>query len=131
MVYPRPFRGRSVKLDIKDKPRKFGVGAHTIRDYGRVHFQGGEMVTLVSPSGRECDVTAMDWGFYLAPSLNVRLRAQGFKVALVCNNQGKLFLNAVETDKIKIFDEYLQENGNSRILYWLDDLETDQELCAG
>lgn len=118
-----------MKLDINDKPREFGVGAYTIRDYGRVHFQEGEMVTLVSPSDRECDVTAMAWGFYLAPSLNIRLREQGFKVALVCNKQGKLFLNAVEMDKIKLFRDYLQENGNSRILYWLDDLETEQELC--
>jgi hypothetical protein len=112
-----------MKPDIKDKPREFGVGAHTIRDFGRVHFQDGEMITLVSPSGRECDVTAMEWGFYLAPSLNSRLRAQGFKVALVCNSQGKLFLNAVEVDKENLFDCYLLEQ-QSRLICWLD-----EELC--
>ncbi len=109
-----------MKLDIKEKPREFGVGAYILRDYGRVHFQDGEMVTLVSPSGRECDVTAMEWGFYLAPSLNARLRAQGFKVALVCNNQGKLFLNAVEVDKKDLFDRYLREQ-QSKLICWLDE----------
>lgn len=109
-----------MKLDIKDKPREFGVGGQTIRDYGCVHFLDSEMVTLVSPSGRECDVTAMEWGFYLAPSLNARLRAQGFKVALVCNNQGKLFLNAVEVDKHDLFNEYLFAQ-QSRLICWLDE----------
>ena len=91
------------------------------------------MVTLVSPSGRECDVTAMEWGFYLAPSLNERLRAQGFKVALVCNSQGKLFLNAVECDKHSLFDQYLHEQ-QSKLISWLDDdqgqkkLKTEEEL---
>jgi len=113
-----------MKLDIKDKPREFGVGAYTLRDYGRVHFQDGEMITLVSPSGRECDVTAKEWGFYLAPSLNARLRAQGFKVALVRNNKGKLFLNAVDIDKIELFFSYLREQ-NSEVICWLDDEKID------
>lgn len=116
-----------MKLGINDKPREFGVGTHTIRDYGRVHFQKGEMITLVSPSGRECDVTAMDWGFYLAPSLNARLRAQGFKVALVCNKEGKLFLNAVECDKHSLFDKYLHGQ-QSRLICWLDEEARQKKL---
>ncbi len=110
-----------MKLDIKDKPREFGVGDHTTKDYGRLHFLDGEMVTIVSPSGKECDVTAMEWGFYLAPSLNARLRDQGFKVALVCNNQGKLFLNAVEIDKKSLFEQYLLEQ-QSKLICWLDEV---------
>ncbi len=116
-----------MKLDIKGKPREFEVGGKTIRDFGRVHFMHGEMVALVSPSGRECDVTATEWGFYLAPSLNARLSAQGFKVALVCNSYGKLFLNAVEIDKKDLFDLYLCEQ-ESRLICWLDEISCKSSL---
>ena len=81
------------------------------------------MVSMVSPGGKECDFTAMSWGFYLAPSINVRLRNQGFKVALVINQQGKLFLNAVEIDKMALFEGYLQTNQESKVLCWLDEWE--------
>ncbi len=105
---------------LKDKPREFGAAGLTIKDFGQLFLEAQEMVTLVSPGGRECDVTAMSWGFYLAPSLNARLRDQRFKTALVRNSQGRLFLNAVEMDKMALFEQYLTEQ-NSHILCWLDD----------
>lgn len=79
------------------------------------------MITLVSPGGKECDVTAKEWGFYLTPSINVRLKEKGFKVGLIMNNQGKLFINAVEVDKMTLFEKYLVENEDSTVVRWLDE----------
>jgi len=78
---------------------------------------------MVSASGKECDFAAKEWGFYLAPSINSRLRHQGFKVALVRNQQGKFFLNAVEEDKLDLFKQYLKTNQDSKIICWLDEWE--------
>jgi len=103
---------------LKDMPREFEAGGVQIRDFGKVELAPGDMISVVTASGRECDVTAMDWGLYLAPSLNGRLAAQGFRVALVENPQGKLFLNAVEQGKQQSFQKYLAEQG-SRVASWL------------
>jgi hypothetical protein len=118
-----------MKLYINDKPREFNVLNITIKDCGKIQLEHNEMVTLVSQSGKACDMTAKEWGFYLAPSLNASLRDQGFKVALVCNNQGKLFLNAVECDKIDLFDRYLCEQ-RSKLICWLDEWEEIKENCV-
>lgn len=112
-----------MKLNLTDKPREFVALGVRIKDFGKVYLAADEMISMVSPSGRECDFTAKEWGFYLAPSINSRLRNQGFKVALVRNQQGKLFLNAVEEDKLDLFKKYLKTNQDSEVLCWLDEWE--------
>lgn len=107
-----------MKACLNDIAREFDVGEARIRDFGQIELGPGEMISVVSASGRECDITATDWGLYLAPSLNGRLATQGFRVALVENPQGKLFLNAVEEGKLDIFHVYLAEQG-SRVVSWL------------
>lgn len=108
-----------MKTVLRQSPREFKVGDVTIRDCGSVHPEPNEMLTVTTPSGRNCDVTVMEWGIYLGSSVNVRMKAEGFRVALVENGSGKRFLNAVETDKLALFEAYLREQG-SRVLAWLD-----------
>ncbi len=110
-----------MKLNVKEHPREFNASGITIKDYGKIELNENDMITLITESGKECDITAKEWGFYLAPSINARLRQNGFKVALVRNQEGKLFINAVEIDKTVQFIEYLSANQDSRILCWLDD----------
>ena len=107
--------------NIKEKPRDFESCGVTIKDFGKVCLDSDEMISMVSASGKECDVTAKEWGFYLAPSINGRLKKQGFRVALVLNREGKLFINAVEDDKIELFRKYLKTDQDSKILCWLDE----------
>jgi len=109
-----------VKVEIEETPREFEVQGIIIKDFGKVTLDPQDMISLVSASGKECDFTAMDWGFYLAPSLKSRLRSQGFKVALVINKQGRLFINAVEVEKMQLFQEYLAHQ-ESETLCWLDE----------
>jgi len=110
-----------MKTSFKRKPRIFQVKGHMVKDFGKIYLNEGEMVSFVTKSGKECDFAAKDWGFYLGPSLNSRLKNQGFKVALVLNEQGQLYVHAVEKDKIKNFKRYLKSNKNNRIICWLDE----------
>lgn len=109
-----------MKAVLNEKPRIFSVNSITISDWGRIHLEPNEMITFVSPNGKECDFTATDWGYYLASSLNGRMRREGFKIALVKNPSGKLFLNAVSESKLSIFEEYLKSQ-SSEIIMWLDE----------
>jgi len=107
-----------MKARLTDIPREFLAAGERIRDFGQVELAPGEMLSVATQSGRQCDVTATGWGLYLAPSLDGRLAAQGFRVALVENAQGKHFLNAVEEDKAELFRAYLAEQGG-RVVQWL------------
>ena len=109
--------------DLTANPRIFSVpqSGGSIHDYGKLHLASNEMISLKTASGRECDITAKSWGYYLGPSLNGRLKKEGFKSALVANEQGKIFLHVVESEKLEEFKKYLGEQPGSRILCWLDE----------
>ena len=50
------------------------------------------------------------------------LKKEGFKIALVKNKLGKIFIMAVEREKIKIFKKYLT-NQQEKVFYFLYTLE--------
>ena len=110
-----------MRTKLRKSPRVFEVKGHKVRDYGKVYLGDGEMISFVTASGRECDFAARDWGFYLGPSINSRLKKEGFKVALVANEKGQLYLNAVEKNRIRDFKKYLKTNQKNRIICWLDE----------
>jgi len=95
-----------VETKITQSPREFTYKGVTIKDFGKVYLENDEMVSFVTKEGRECDFVAKDWGFYIGPSLNSRLKREGFKVALVLNEQNQIYVNAVEEDKIDLFILY-------------------------
>ena len=80
------------------------------------------MITLVAPDGKELDVTRKSWGYYPMPSLNSRLRDQGFRTALTRNSAGKLFINVVDKDAVTDFEGYLAAEA-STVVEWLDTRE--------
>ena len=123
MAVARKSRGEEMKIESKDKPRVFEVKGVKIKDYGKISLDDDEMVSFVTKSGRECDFSAKDWGFYLGPSLNSRLKKQGFKVALVLNEAGQIYVNAIEKDKIGLFEKYLKTNQDSKVICWLDEFD--------
>jgi hypothetical protein len=115
-----------MKTDLKNDPRVFTVKGVAIKDYGKIHLKKDEMVSFVTESGKECDFAAKDWGFYLGPSLNSRLKKEGFKVALVMNENGQIYLNAVEIEKMDIFKEYLNSEQDCKIISWIDEWAQDK-----
>ena len=110
-----------MKFNFNENPRTFNVKGFSIKDYGKIFLDPCETISFITKSGKECDFTAQEWGFYVAPSLNSRLKNQGFKTALVINESNQIYVMAVETDKIDLFKKYLKTNQNNKILCWLDD----------
>lgn len=110
-----------MKTDFKAEPRVFAVKGHEIKDCGKIRLEPGEMVSFVTASGKECDFAAKDWGFYLGPSLNSRLKKEGFKAALTVNEKGQLYVLAVEPEKMGLFKDYLTKNQDIKVLTWLDE----------
>ena len=114
-----------LKLDLLENAREFELKGYTIRDHGTIEMfptEDGvnEFVNFKTKSGRKCDFCATGWGFYLGPSVNSRLKKEGFKVALVANDQKQLYVMAVEVDKLDLFQEYLNLS-NAQTLCWLDE----------
>ena len=108
-----------------DPPRRFRVGLDEsieLSDCGRISLEADEQVTFVTRSGREHDVVAKSWGFYATPSVNGRLKREGFKAALVRNSQGMYYVMVVETDRIEDFHEYLRVE-RQELCEWLDERE--------
>lgn len=104
-------------------PRIFSVGQHgqiQIRDCGQAHLEPDEQVTFVTSSGRQYDFAAKSWGFYATPSVNGRLRHQGFKTALVRNEAGLWYVMVVERDRVDDFLEYLAQE-RQVLGEWLDE----------
>jgi len=109
---------------IEKKPaREFEVGFEkkiTIKDCGSILLKDNEQITFLTNEGKEYDVTRKDWGFYATPSVNSRLKEQGFKTALVRNSIGQWYIMLVEKDKIDKFQTYLREEKNE-VVEWLDE----------
>jgi hypothetical protein len=112
-----------MKFDPLDPPRKFRVGRDgqiEMSDCGRVCLAADEQVTFLTPSGKEHDFGAKRWGFYATPSVNGRLKEQGFKTALVRNAQGRLYIMVVDTDRLEEFHDYINAEQQT-VCAWLDE----------
>ena len=107
--------------DIREKPRVFTVNRVDFKDVGKICLEENEMISLLSDSGKEVDITAKEWGYYLGPSLNGRLEKEGYKTALVVNEYNKIFVMVVDIEKIDKFKKYLKDSQDNRILCWLDE----------
>ena len=118
MVYSQPPRGLIMKTKILKNPRLFSVNNIEIKDFGKIKLDKNELISFVTKSGREYDFAAKEWGFYVTPSINGRLKKEGFKIAIVTNKSKKIFILAVEKDKINLFKKYCN-NQQEKIIQWL------------
>jgi 2-polyprenyl-3-methyl-5-hydroxy-6-metoxy-1,4-benzoquinol methylase len=122
-----------MKVEYKKPPRKFKVGkeeAIEISDCGEIHLSENEMVTFVNPQGKRYDFTAKNWGFYATPSINIRLKDEGYKTALVRNSQGRFFIMVVDENKVAAFRKYLSKD-NQTLVVWLDEAPLSLNLSEG
>ena len=129
MVYTRLF-ARNVNFMIepklKDDPRIFQLHGSEMRDHGKIIFYSdskktNEILILENATGKQCDITATSWGYYLGGSLNDRMKKNGFRTALMVNKNDQIYLIAVDSAKMNDLDSYLRAQENSRILYWIDE----------
>lgn len=110
-----------MKLEVKETPRSFTVKGHEVKDFGKIILDSDDMISFKTKSGKEYDFVAKDWGFYASPSINSRLKKEGFKTALVVNESNQLYVMVVDNDKIDEFKKYLKVNQNNRLISWLDE----------
>jgi hypothetical protein len=118
MVYSKSLRRLIMKIKISKKPRIFTIKDIQIKDYGKIKLDTNEMISFITESGKEYDFVAKDWGFYMTPSINGRLKREGFKIAIVKNEAGKIYIMAVEKEKKVQFKKYCS-NQKQKILNWI------------
>lgn len=110
-----------MKLELKGTPRTFSMNDVDIRDFGKVLLDANDMVSFKTATNREYDFVAKEWGFYASPSLNGRLKNEGFKTALVVNEFNKIYIMVVEEEKIEEFKAYLKNDQDNKLVCWLDE----------
>lgn len=120
-----------MKTSFLDVPRLFTPTASSdqvIEDWGKIFLPLNSMVSFVTESGKEYDVCAKSWGFYATPSINARLKNQGFKTALVKNAQGRLYVMLVEQEKLESFADFLKDE-NEVVEEWFDERLLSRFQC--
>ena len=99
--------------------RGFLVGSETnilITHVADVCLEPNEQLTFQHPLGGEYDFVCKEWGYYASPSLNHRLRNEGFGSFLVRNEEGRLYLMVVSDRARDEFDEYCKKE-NQEIIF--------------
>ena len=116
-----------MKFEEKQPPRKFKVGNPqnniVISDFGDLHLNANEQVTMISQNGKRHDFASKEWGFYATPSINGRLKNEGFKTALVQNSSDQIYIMVVDKDSLKEFELYCTIE-KQKVLEWLDERKT-------
>jgi hypothetical protein len=110
-------------IKIKAPPRFFKPRKDKdiiIADCGELFLEPNEQISFVTISGKRHDFAAKDWGFYATPSVNSRLKNEGFKTALVGNTFGQVYIMVVDSEKLELFLEYCRVE-EQVILEWLDE----------
>ena len=111
-----------MRIDAKNPPRRFAVGDGSIRiaDCGDITLGPDEQVSFVTRAGKRHDFAAKDWGFYATPSVNGRLKREGFKTALVRNPLGQVYVMVVDGARLEAFRAYCRDQDQT-VLEWLDE----------
>ena len=105
---------------LKKKNRKFKVNKDIkIKDCGEIILSTNEMINI-KIKNKINEITAKSWGFYLTPSINKRLKKNGFKCAIIKNKKNKFFVCLVINNKKEInsFYEYLKKDGQKLITFF-------------
>lgn len=113
-----------MKITLNNPVRTFKPRANgdvIISDVGKIELNDNEMISFVTKSGREHDFVAKEWGFYATPSVNSRLKNEGFKTALVKNQSGNIYVMVVDKDKAQEFDSYCEKE-NQLVIEWIDEI---------
>ncbi|MBA2587450.1 MAG: hypothetical protein H0U98_02385 [Alphaproteobacteria bacterium] len=112
-----------MKIIPKQPPGHFNVGTHDnvkISDMGEIFLAPDQQVTFVTESGLRHDFCRKIWGNYATPSINGRLKREGFKTALVESHNGQIYVMVIEPPFRDKFDAYCQTE-KQQVLSWLDE----------
>ena len=121
-----------MKFEPKSEPRNFPVGNADIQlsHVADIDLEPDEMVTFITDGQREYDVCRKSWGYYATPSLGGRLRAFGWRAAVMRNILTRhCFVVLVQED---MEDEWLAYMISERqeLVLWIDDFDALSEMRA-
>ena len=121
-----------MKFEPKSEPRNFPVGNADIQlsHVADIDLEPDEMVTFITDGQREYDVCRKSWGYYATPSLGGRLRAFGWRAAVMRNILSRhCFVVLVQED---MEDEWLAYMISERqeLVLWIDDFDALSEMRA-
>lgn len=109
-------------MKISKKKRVFAVGSGKnllkIKHVADIKLNDDEQITIKYQKSNY-DFVKKNWGFYATPSINYRLKKEGFKTALVKNLQNRVYLMVVHKKKMLIFKKYCKYH-KQKIVQWLD-----------
>ena len=116
-----------MKIIKKNRSYKTGFGESIIiKDCARIKLDNNEQVTFQNKNFLY-DFCKKDWGYYSTPSINKRLRNSGYKVYLIENLIGDIYLWSVEKNKINKFLDYLKKE-NQKIIVRLDNIKSAEGI---
>lgn len=105
--------------------RKFLVGAKRnirIKEVAFLKLQNNEQVVFNCFYPKKYDFVKKNWGYYATPSINSRLKNQGFKTALIQNKEKKIYLFVIDKKKISVFKKYCKQH-SLKVYLWLDQIK--------
>jgi len=105
-----------MKLNERTPPRKFLCGPKhdvEISDCGDLALEDDEMVALKFAKRSHLDIVKKDWGFYGTPSLNARLKREGFLAFLSKSHEGKFYILLAHRKKMFSFKRYLKKENHT------------------
>ena len=111
MKFKKNKTSRSFIVGIKKKLK--------IKDVGTVYLAPDEQLAFVTENKNRYDITRKNWGFYATPSINSRLKKEGFKTALTKNPINRIFVMIIEKENMLKFKKYCKDH-KLKILFWLD-----------
>lgn len=112
-----------MKVSLKSPPRIFKPRKDKpieISDMGDISLDPNQQLSFVNKKGKRHDFAAKDWGFYATPSVNSRLKNEGFKTALVTNEYGQIYIMVVDQEELESFEKYCKDE-SQKVLEWLDE----------
>ena len=73
-----------------------------------VYVDCRKIISFVNERNKRHDFVSKEWGFYATPSINSRLKSEGFKTALVKNKKNQIYIMVVEETQMELFKLYCE-----------------------
>ena len=112
-----------MKVTLQNPVRRFEVGCFEkktiMSDCGTIALSSDELVTFVTDTGAEYDVSRKPWGYFATPSLGNRLCDFRLRAVMTVNHLGKYSILLVEEGYEEQFYSYLHEE-QMNVVAWLD-----------
>ena len=110
-----------MKIDQINPKRNFKCGEKgdiLLSHVANIKLEPDELITFINDESKEYDVVCKDWGYYATPSINKRLKNNGYRAAITRNKEGSIYIVLVDEKKIDLWLKYNKDE-NQELIKWL------------